>query len=39
MLAKADQVGNDVHIELGGNDVLILKKFDLDKLDKGDFLL
>ena len=39
VLAKADQVGNDVHIELGGNDVLILKKFDLDKLDKGDFLL
>jgi serralysin len=39
VLAKADQVGSDVHIELGGNDVLILKKFSLSNLDKGDFLL
>ena len=39
VLAKASQVGSDVHIELGGSDVLILKKFDLDNLDKGDFLL
>ena len=39
VLSKADQVGSDVHIELGGSDVLILKKFNLSNLDKADFLL
>ncbi|ANH03359.1 M10 family metallopeptidase [Shinella sp. HZN7] len=39
VLAKAEQVGSDVHIELGGNDLLILKRFNLSNLDKGDFLL
>ncbi|MGJ7040534.1 serralysin [Shinella sp. BE166] len=39
VLSKADQVGSDVHIELGGNDVLILKKFNIDNLDKSDFIL
>ena len=39
VLEKADQVGSDVHIELGGTDVLILRKFKIGDLDKGDFLL
>ena len=39
VLSKADQVGGDVHIELGGDDVLIIKKFNLSNLDKADFLL
>lgn len=39
VLSKADQVGSDVHIELGGSDVLIIKKFNLSNLDKTDFLL
>lgn len=39
VLDKADQVGSDVHIELGGNDVLIIKKFNISQLDKADFLL
>lgn len=39
VLDKAHQVGSDVHIELGGSDLLILKKFNLDHLDKADFLL
>ena len=39
VLNKADQVGSDVHIELGGSDVLILKNFKLSNLDSADFLL
>jgi len=39
VLAKADQVGSDVHIKFSATDILVIEDFRLKHLDKHDFLL